>query len=433
MQFNSLSAWLDWLEKNHPTEIDLGLERITRVAERMALLKPAAKVVTVAGTNGKGSCVTATAALLGAAGFSVGVYTSPHLLHYNERIVVNGKPVADADICAAFEAIYTACQQTSVDYPVPVSLTYFEYGTLAALEIFRRQQVTAMVLEVGLGGRLDAINIIDADVAVITSIALDHTDWLGDSREAIGYEKAGIMRAGRPVVCADFSPPASILDHAQNLSAQLSLIARDFGYSVAADATWSWWGRDVHFSAQPLPQLPLPSIAAALQVACILGLDLLALDAFHRVAELRVPGRFQTLAWRDRQVILDVAHNPAATAYLVERLKQADAKTNGKSYGKIHGIVAMMADKDRAQSLGNLKGLISSWYVADLAFIPRAATVEQLRQNLVDLDVDIEFAGSVADCLQAAYKNSSSGDRILVFGSFYTVAAGLQALAAATE
>lgn len=429
MQFDSLSVWLDWLEKNHPTEIDLGLDRITRIAERMALLKPAAKVITVAGTNGKGSCVTSTAALLSAAGFSVGVYTSPHLLHYNERIVVNGNAASDADICAAFGAVYAACQQTSVDCPAPISLTYFEYGTLAALEIFRRHQVTAMVLEVGLGGRLDAINIIDADVAVITSIALDHTDWLGDNREAIGYEKAGIMRANRPVVCADFSPPQSLLDHAQNLSASLNLISRDFGYSVAANASWNWWNRDAQFSGQPLPQLPLPSISAALQVACILGLDLLALDAFHLVAALRVPGRFQTLHWRDRQVILDVAHNPAATAYLVERLIQS-----GDAAGsKIHGIVAMMADKDRAQSLENLKGQVGSWYVADLAFIPRAATVDQLCQNLVDLDVAIEFSGSVAECLQAAYKNSNSGDRILVFGSFYTVAAGLQALAAATE
>jgi len=428
MQLNSLSAWLDWLEKNHPTEIDLGLERITQVAQRMGLLKPAAKVVTVAGTNGKGSCVTATAALLGAAGFSVGVYTSPHLLHYNERIVVDGNPVVDAEICSAFSAIFNACQQTYADYPEPISLTYFEYGTLAALEIFRRRQVAAMVLEVGLGGRLDAINIIDADVAVITSIALDHTDWLGDTREAIGYEKAGIMRAGKPVVCADFSPPQSLLDHAQNLSASLHLISRDFGYSVVRDSTWNWWNNNVQFSSQTLPRLPLPSLAAALQVAWIFGLDLLAIDAFNRLAALRVPGRFQTVHWRERQVILDVAHNPAATAYLVERLVQQGVAPDSR----IHGIVAMMADKDRAQSLENLKGRISNWYIADLSFIPRAATVEQLRQNLVDLDVEAEFAGSVADCLQTAFNNSDPGDRILVFGSFYTVAAGLQALAVTT-
>lgn len=428
MQLDSLSAWLEWLEKNHPSEIDLGLERITLVARRMSLLKPTATVVTVAGTNGKGSCVTATAELLGAADFSVGVYTSPHLLRYNERIVVDGNSVDDTEICSAFQAIFNACQQTSADYPEPISLTYFEYGTLAALEIFQRRQVTAMVLEVGLGGRLDAINIIDADVAVITSIALDHIDWLGDNREAIGYEKAGIMRAGKPVVCADFSPPQLLLDHAKNLTASLHLLSRDFGYSVTDDSSWTWWNRGAQFSSQPLPQLPLPSIAAALQVACILGLDLSVLNAFTRLAALRVPGRFQTLQWRERQVILDVAHNPAATAYLVERLEHGAAAGS-----KIHAIVAMMADKDRAQSLANLKEQVSYWYAADLSFIPRAATVEQLRQNLVDLGVNVEFSGSVADCLQAAYNNSAAGDRILVFGSFYTVAAGLQTLAVATE
>jgi dihydrofolate synthase/folylpolyglutamate synthase len=367
--------------------------------------------------------VTTTAALLGAAGHSVGVYTSPHLLHYNERIVVNGDPVADDEICSAFEAIFNACQQMTVDYPQPISLTYFEYGTLAALEIFRRRQVTAIVLEVGLGGRLDAINIIDADVAVITSIALDHVDWLGDNREAIGYEKAGIMRAGKPVVCADFSPPQSLLDHAQKLSAPLHLITRDFGYEVIDNSTWSWWNKSTVFSDQLLPQLPLPSIAAALQVAAILGLDLLKLDAFARIAALRVPGRFQSVQWRERQVILDVAHNPAATAYLAERLEKAVAPA-----AKVHGIVAMMVDKDRAQSLENLNGRINHWYLADLTFIPRAASVEQLRQNLVDLGQGCEFSGSVADCLQAAYENSASGDCILVFGSFHTVAAGLQVL-----
>lgn len=422
MQFNSLSAWLDWLEKNHPTEIDLGLERITRVARRMSLLKPTATVVTVAGTNGKGSCVTATAALLGVAGFSVGVYTSPHLLHYNERIVVDGNPVADAEICSAFEAIFNACQQISTDHPEPISLTYFEYGTLAALEIFHRRQVTAMVLEVGLGGRLDAINIIDADVAVITSIALDHTDWLGDNREAIGYEKAGIMRAGKPVVCADFAPPNTILAHASSLAAPLYLIERDFGYSNIDDLVWTWWSGEFVFVDQPLPHLPLPSLAAALQVGCILGLDLVAINAFTCLSSLRVAGRFQLIEWRERTVILDVAHNPAATVYLVTRLNQQE------SNAPIHAIVAMMSDKDRLESLAALKNTVANWYTADLSFLPRAATIAQMQHSLVCMDLQSTFSGSVAECLQSAYEHSLPGDRILIFGSFYTVAAGLQAL-----
>lgn len=428
MQLDSLSAWLEWLEQNHPREIDLGLERVSCIAARMALLEPAAKVVTVAGTNGKGSCVTATAALLSSAGYSVGVYTSPHLIHYNERIVIDGCPASDEEICAAFGAIYAACQHTSPEQPLPISLTYFEYGTLAALEIFRRRKVTALVLEVGLGGRLDAVNIINADLAVITSIALDHIDWLGDTREQIGYEKAGIMRRAKPVVCADAEPPASIIEHASSLAAPLYLIGRDFGFSQRDAQSWEWWSGEQLFSGHALPQLPLPSVAAALQGALLLGLDLQSLHAFDTVAALRVPGRFQTVPWRERQVILDVAHNPAATAYLVKRLTEGAAPAS-----KVHGIVAMMSDKDRAQSLANLKGRINHWYLADLAYIPRAATIEQLNQTLVDMGLPAEFSGSVADCLEAAFAQSNPGDRILIFGSFYTVAAGLQALEAHTD
>lgn len=422
MQSTSLSTWLTWLEQNHPSEIDLGLERISAVARRMSLLAPDATVVTVAGTNGKGSCVTATAALLSAAGFSVGVYTSPHLTHYNERIVVDGEAVSDAEICAAFNAIFAACQEIDEFASFPVSLTYFEYGTLAALDIFRHRGVTAMVLEVGLGGRLDAVNIIDSDIAIITSIALDHIDWLGDNREVIGYEKAGIMRTGKPVICTDFSPPDSIVAYAAQVGAKLYQIERDFGYSANSDA-WTWWSDQVHFPGQPAPQLPLPSVAAALQAAALLGLNLSAIDAFGCLSRLRVPGRFQRLAWGDREVILDVAHNPAATNYLVSRLQQAQLLSR-----PIHAVVGMMSDKDRSQSLVNLTGVVTRWYLADLTYIPRAATTEQVRQTLSELHCSAEIVGSVAECLAAAHAASQPGDIVLVFGSFHTVAAGLQAL-----
>jgi dihydrofolate synthase/folylpolyglutamate synthase len=423
MQSMSLSAWLTWLEQNHPREIDLGLERISAVARRMSLLAPAATVVTVAGTNGKGSCVTATAALLRAAGFTVGVYTSPHLIHYNERIAVDGEPVSDDEICAAFNAIFTACQQLDEFATYPLSLTYFEYGTLAALEIFRRRGVTAMVLEVGLGGRLDAVNIIDADVAVITSIALDHIDWLGDNREVIGFEKAGIMRAGKPVVCADTSPPDSIAAYAEQVGAHLSQVKRDFDY-VAQGESWSWWNTEQRFADQPLPQLPLPSMAAALQVASLLKLDLTGIAAFSCLAQLRVPGRFQRIHWQDRDVILDVAHNPAATAYLVSRLQESQLLPR-----PIHAVVAMMSDKDRAESLANLAGVVNHWYLADLTYIPRAASTTQVQQTLADMNCPVDFAGSVAECVSAAHQASKAGDIILIFGSFFTVAEGLQAVA----
>ncbi len=423
MQSTSLPVWLAWLEQNHPREIDLGLARISAVAKRMSLLAPTAKVVTVAGTNGKGSCVTATAALLRAAGFSTGVYTSPHLVCYNERILIDGTQAADEEICSAFNRIFEACQQVDELASEPISLTYFEYGTLAALEIFRCRGVDAMVLEVGLGGRLDAVNIIDADVAVVTSIALDHTDWLGDSRELIGFEKAGIMRPGKPVVCADFSPPVSLCTYAEQTEATLHLIDRDFGYVHADGPLWSWWDSSSRAVDQPLPQLPLPGVAAALKVAVLLGLDLVAIDAFRCVADLRMAGRFQRLVWRDRTVILDVAHNPAATAYLVSRLQQS-----GLLPRPIHAVVAMMADKDRTESLANLKDLVGHWYLADLKSIPRAATIDQVQATLASMGCKVVFDGSVAECLQAAYQASNAEDIILIFGSFFTVAAGLKAI-----
>ena len=430
MQFQSLSAWLGWLEQCHPRAIDLGLERITRVAQILHLLTPSATVVTVAGTNGKGSCVTATAALLRAAGYSVGVYTSPHLQHYNERIVVDGQSVADEEICAAFEAIHGACRLASKPAEPPLTLTYFEYGTLAALEIFRRRKVTAMVLEVGLGGRLDAINILPADIAVITSIDLDHQDWLGDNREVIGYEKAGIMRPGRTAICADPQPPQSILTYAQQLPAPLLCIGADFGFSVdRALGTWSWWSASACFNSQPLPQLPLPSLAAALEVARCLGLDLHAIAAFKHLAELRVPGRFQVLAWQGRQLIFDVAHNPAATAYLAQRLKELPPLATA---ARTLAVVAMMTDKDRCGSLANLIAAVADdgWYLVDLSDIPRAASTEMLADDLQRLGCQAQFSGTLDACMAHLLLHTQAGDRVIICGSFYTVAAGLKLVAA---
>lgn len=423
MTFASLPAWLAWLETCHPREIDLGLERISSVAGRMGLLTTTAKLVTVGGTNGKGSCVTATAALLRAAGYSVGVYTSPHLLAYNERIQVDGQQVSDAEVCASFERIYAACH--AFPPTEPVSLTYFEFGTLAALDIFRERQVTAMVLEVGLGGRLDAVNIIDADVAVITSVDIDHQDWLGDNREDIGQEKAGIYRAGKPAICADAQPPQTLLNAIAALPAQGYLRNRDFGYELQGDGYWCWWGSAGRFEFQPLPQLPLPSMAAALEAISHLGV---AIDArsFQLLASLRVPGRFQQLSWQGRQVILDVAHNPAATAYLAQGL---DRLRQSLPQAQVFGLVAMMSDKDRGNSLANLQGLVDHWYLVELEAIPRAASVEQLRANLHELGLVADASGSLPECLAQVLAHSQVGDICVIFGSFFTVAAGLTALA----
>ncbi|MES2825501.1 MAG: bifunctional tetrahydrofolate synthase/dihydrofolate synthase [Pseudomonadota bacterium] len=432
MRHASLADWLGWLEQSHPKEIDLGLTRIRQVAERLQLLNPAAKTIIVAGTNGKGSCVAACAALLQSAHYSVGIYTSPHLLHYAERIQVNGKAVSDVEICNAFEKIAVAADVAAI------SLTYFEYGTLAALEIFKQRNVDFMVLEVGLGGRLDAINIIDADVAIITSIALDHQAWLGDTRELIGREKAGILRAHKIFICADESPPQSILAVAAELKTHTYLLGRDFSYGVDAKK-WQWQGKSnqgdiVSFSDLAAPHLPLPSVVAALQAIYLLDikLDLAVIET--TLASLTLAGRFQKIIFRNREFILDVAHNPAATEYFARRLE------NEPCAGKTHAIVAMMADKDCAASLANLVGLVDTWYLLDLTNIPRAATPKALTEKLMALDLKVKaldnnagYNGDINAIMHRLLNASDAGDRVIVFGSFYTVAAALFYLQANTE
>lgn len=417
MKHESLADWLSWLEQSHPREIDLGLGRITQVASRLNLLSPQALIVTVAGTNGKGSCVATSTEILRAAGYAVGVYTSPHLLDYNERIRINDRLATDEEICEAFAAIHQACEQESV------SLTYFEYGTLAAFYLFKQHQVTAMVLEVGLGGRLDAVNILDADIAIITSIDLDHQDWLGDTREKIGFEKAGIMRANRPMICADSNPPESLINHAKSLNTEGYFVGVDFFYETESNQ-WRWWNHSqTENSWQDLPQLPLPSVAAALQMASVLKLDFAQLDLFNRVAALRVPGRFQEFTKDNRHWVMDVAHNPAATAFLAKRLlnwKRENASA------KVHGIVAMMSDKDRLASLANLTSIIDYWHLLDLSFLPRAASIAQMTENLASFGQAPVSAGDMDDCLRQVISSSQPQDLILVFGSFYTVAEAMK-------
>jgi dihydrofolate synthase / folylpolyglutamate synthase len=420
MKFKSLSAWLGWLEQSHPKEIDLGLDRIRNVAERLDLLKPHAKVITVAGTNGKGSCVTATASLLHKAKFSVGVYTSPHLLHYAERIQIDGTPVKDELICSAFQEIYSASGE--------VSLTYFEYGTLAALLIFKQQAVDYLVLEVGLGGRLDAVNIIDADVAVITSIAIDHQEWLGDNREVIGREKAGILRERQIFVCADENPPQTIVDAAKQLNTKSYFIERDFSFHQH-DNKWQWQGINQHGDVVNLqdmqaPHLPLPSLAAALQVVKLLDVKLSQPDIESALLNINLAGRFQKVIYREREFILDVAHNPAATEYFSKRLLAEPA------LGQTFAIVAMMSDKDRIASLANLTSLVDQWLLLDLNTIPRAATIAALTQDLLSLGEHVLQSGDINNLMERALTEAQPQDRILVFGSFFTVAAALSYLQA---
>ncbi|UTA49285.1 bifunctional tetrahydrofolate synthase/dihydrofolate synthase [Simiduia sp. 21SJ11W-1] len=413
MRFERLSDWLRWQEQHHPSAIELGLGRVRQVASRLDLLAPAraaTKVITVAGTNGKGSAVATLAALLRAQGASVGAYTSPHLMDYNERIRVNGEPASDALICNAFAAI-DACAQD-------ISLTYFEFGTLAALWIFQQLAVDYWVLEVGLGGRLDAVNIVDADVAIITSIALDHQDWLGDDIAQIGREKAGIARAGKPLVYADAEPQASVLEAAQAAGAQCLLTGRDYTVRTFAGQCELRWG--AHTLAFPEPHLPLPSVSAALVALLSLGLAINPVWV-QRLGDLRVPGRFQQFTWQGRQWLLDVAHNPAACKYFAERARALDAR------GRTHAIVAMMADKDQAGALSELAPLVDEWFFANLPGNPRAARAEQLAALVPGSPRTL---ADVPAALNQALKDSRAGDSIWVLGSFFTVAAALQWLQA---
>lgn len=355
--------------------------------------------------------------------FSVGVYTSPHLLHYNERIQINGKPVSDELICDAFEKIADAAAE--------ISLTYFEYGTLAALQIFKEQKVDFLVLEVGLGGRLDAINILDADIAIITSIALDHQDWLGDNREVIGREKAGILREQKIFICADENPPQTIIEIAANLKTISYFIDRDFSYTTN-NKTWQWQGKNNQGDAVDLPEtlaphLPLPSMAAALQAINLLGIKLTPSDIENALLNLNLAGRFQKIIYQSREFILDVAHNPAATEYLAKRL------TAEPFLGKTFAIVAMMADKDRVSSLANLTGLVDGWYLLELSDIPRAAPPQALSENLATLNVRTKTSGNIKTLIGAILEESGESDRILVFGSFFTVSAALSYLQTRNE
>jgi len=402
VRFERLDDWLRWQESCHPVAIDLGLERVREVALRLGLLPARAKVITVAGTNGKGTCVAAVEQLLSAAGQTCGVYSSPHILHYRERIRLNGGFATEDDICRAFSAIDDARGD--------ISLTYFEFGTLAALYLFHEANVPYWVLEVGLGGRLDATNIVDADIAVITSIALDHTEWLGPDRESIGREKAGICRPGIPLVCADFDPPNSVLETAARLQCKLFRINEDFGFHSGQQGTVFWLG-DLQSSPVQV-NLPCPSLAAALQVGFLLNLfSELPVAAFERIV---LPGRLQYVNASGRNVILDVAHNPAAFTYLARQLQ---SRHPGEKFAV---VVAMMADKDLQDALAAFVDIAASWHLTTIPGFARAASSAQLRQALPNNAAATEYA-SVDDALSAVLHNNSSVP-VLITGSFYTVA-----------
>ncbi|WP_241723127.1 bifunctional tetrahydrofolate synthase/dihydrofolate synthase [Raoultella sp. HC6] len=396
-----LATWLSYLEHLHSKTIDLGLTRVNEVAGRMAVVKPAPFVFTVAGTNGKGTTCRTLESVLMAAGYRVGVYSSPHLVRYTERVRVQGEELPEAAHTASFAEIEAARGE--------ISLSYFEFGTLSALWLFKQAQLDVVILEVGLGGRLDATNIVDADVAVVTSIALDHTDWLGPDRESIGREKAGIFRSGRPAIVGEPDMPHTIADVAAEKGAVLRRRGVDWRYE-SGEQGWDFSDEQGTLAGLPLPQVPMPNAATALAALRASGLAVNERAIRDGIRQAMLPGRFQIIGETPR-VILDVAHNPHAAAYLAGRLKSLP-KT-----GRVLAVIGMLHDKDIAGTLANLMAEVDCWYCAPLEG-PRGATAEQLLEHL-------RTGRACADVAQAwhtAMADAGPEDTVLVCGSFHTVA-----------
>ncbi|MBW5810660.1 bifunctional tetrahydrofolate synthase/dihydrofolate synthase [Yersinia kristensenii] len=402
-----LAAWLYYLERLHSQPIELGLERVKQVAERLDLLKPAPKVFTVAGTNGKGTTCCTLESILLAAGLRVGVYSSPHLLRYTERVRIQGQELPEAEHSHSFAKIEAGRKD--------ISLTYFEFGTLSALQLFKQAKLDVVILEVGLGGRLDATNIVDSDVAAITSIAIDHTDWLGFDRESIGREKAGVFRAGKPAVVGEPDMPQSIADVAAKLSAHL--YQRDIAWQFSQqEKSWDWQCDTRQWNNLPLPNVPLANAATALAVLHYSGLSLSEEVIRQGLQTATLPGRFQRVSEKPL-LILDVAHNPHAARYLADKLAKLPKQ------GKVRAVVGMLSDKDIGGTLACLSEQVDEWYCAPLEG-PRGASAEQLAEHLVQ---SRQFS-HVETAWRQAMQDAEPQDVVIVCGSFHTVAHVMAAL-----
>ncbi len=415
----TLNDWLEYQLKIHPKSIDMGLDRISEVAQRLDIKKPAPRVITVAGTNGKGSTVAFIEAIARAAGWKVGAFTSPHILEYNERIRIDGLNADDGQLIATFEKI-----EAARTHKAEILLTYFEFGTLAALLIFAEQDLDLVILEVGLGGRLDATNIIDPDVAVITTVDLDHQDYLGTDRESIGFEKAGIIRAWRPVVFGEKDPPSSALRRAYELGA--TAIRGHSDYLIEKqENSWSW--REPGYEIQ----LPMPSLAAPVQIenaataiAALRALSDEIKDAgiIEGVRNAKVPGRLQKIS-EQPDVVLDVAHNPQAAKQLSQWLLEHPKTT--------YAVFAALADKDIEAIVSQVQLQIKHWFLAGIGDAgPRNLTAAQLETRVKALIAEpvLSCHGNIAQALQAALQRAKPDERVLIFGSFHTVAAAMNAI-----
>lgn len=417
MRFANLHDWLAWQEKLHPNEIELGLERVSLVLQRMNLDKPAT-VISVAGTNGKGSCVAMLDAIYRAAGYSVGAYTSPHLKNYNERISIDGVTVSDQQLCEVFDEIDQARDG--------VSLTYFEFGTLAAIALMFKAEVDIAILEVGLGGRLDAVNVLDADVALISSIGMDHQEWLGNDREKIALEKAGIARAGHPVVCGELQPPGSLAPYLQEIESPLHLINRDFFIERTQtdlnSGSWSWSGGEKRRSSLPLPALrgdrQLVNAASVLKVIELLTPVFPVTQANIRqgLSSAFLPARFQVIPG-EIPLIVDVAHNVQAAEVLAHNVKLMPCK------GSTFAVFGCFRDKDLRGIVECMASVIDHWYVATLEG-SRAMPAEEIARQILQACANdsVTVCDSIAVAKDSAMQAASPGDRIVMFGSFFVAA-----------
>ena len=414
----SFNDWLTYIEGLHPQNIEMGLNRVKQVYARMhaPLL---CRLIIVGGTNGKGSTCVMLEAMLMASGYRVGLYTSPHLHHFSERARIDGVSPAEDDFVRQFERVESARGDTR--------LTYFEFTTLAILGLFAEERLDVAILEVGLGGRLDAVNILDADVAIVTNIGIDHVEYLGDTREAISFEKAGIFRSGRVAVCGDISPPDALLKHAADIGADLLLADRDFG-NTSNGATWCWWGKNQRIDALDYPRLQgenqIDNASVALAALEALNEQLPVNEANVRAGLMRanLSGRFQILPGRP-MVIFDVAHNPHAAAVLAGNLRRMNVCE------KTFAVFGAMRDKDIDGVIACMKDSVDHWYVTDLP-IARAATGTEIRDKLHDAGVFakcVRVFSSPKMALADALCQAGENDRIAVFGSFWTVAGATEA------
>ncbi len=418
-RFTTLPDWLAWLETLHPKKIDMSLGRVTAVLDALKLRPPPFKVITVGGTNGKGSCVALLESIYRAGGYSVGAFTSPHLWRFNERIRVDGVDASDAELVDLLEAMDAARGD--------VSLTYFESSAVAALLHFARRGVDVAVLEVGMGGRLDAVNAVDADAVLIASIDLDHAEWLGNDRESIGREKAGTLRPGRPAVIGDRDPPRSVTEHAVCLGAKLRLIGRDFD-ALREGGTWTYRSADVSWAG--LPRVPFASdVQYQNGAACVALVESLAADLpvpapaiAAGIAAAQLRGRIERVQRDGVEWIFDVAHNPAAARVLRGAL---DALPPAPRTLAVFGA---MHDKDVAGVLEQFAGLVAEWHVAHVDDA-RGASVASLLERVESLHAAPAAAhADVAAACAAAAAAARPGERVLVFGSFYTVGPAMASL-----